>query len=130
MTYQYIWFYIQKAGLTNNPLTGGAAMTKEQTETENDAQWILIEHEPKECGSIITINVTKFTDAYRKHKNGKPILICPSCLEPIIGTPELNALFESYETLRKGLGPTAKIRQVQPKHIDTIKDLHKLFDKS
>ncbi len=42
---------------------------KEQKGNEqSEEQWFLIEHEPKECGSVIIINVTKFIDAYGKAK--------------------------------------------------------------
>lgn len=115
-------------------------MADKQKETEKEqskngkeqieSRWFLIEHEPKKCGCIIIINVNKFTDAYGKVRGDKkPMLICPTCLDVIISSFELNTLFESYEKLRESLGPTSTVRQVQPGYLDAIEDLRKLLDK-
>ena len=107
---------------------------KKESGTEKEqieSRWFLIEHEPKKCGCIIIINVNKFTAAYGKVRGDKkPMLNCPTCLDEIISSIELNTLFESYEKLRNSLGPTSTIIQVQPGYLDTIKDLRKILDKS
>lgn len=119
-----------KSRTTTNPLPGGAAMTDENGNDQNENRWFLIECKRKNCGSVI-INATKCIDACRKVKNGKPMLICPSCLTAIIGYGELAEFFKCCEDLRKKLELTSTIRQVQPGYLDAIKDLRKLLpDKS